>query len=444
MLRRKKSKSTQLQKIEFDFEGQTLNTIIYRGKPCWVAKEVGSVLGYGSDGSRLIDQLSDEWKDEFVREKDFVKIEGLDLANFKELFKEDRYNRSSLKYVSSLTLLFEPGLYLVIAKTNKPAGKKLRRKVADEILPFFSKDTNDTTTNRNNTEKRTGFEMELQKFEFDFDGQTLNTIIYRGRPCWVAKEVGNALGYPNNGRRLANKMLGEWNSEFMVGKDFVKIEGSELVDFKALFKLDPDFGSSLKQVPNLILLFEPGLYLVLAKTNKPAGKALRRKIADDILPQISRDGKYIPDRKVDQQGRMSANDDFEAKKTKLLADLELLKIEEEKARSELTIAQLRYAAKNVGPEQSVFDIPPVQTTNAGSGGWMSPTQISKKFGVDLAKVGFAISSLGIRGDIENISCSCKVSKNGKEFTCFKYSPTAVEMIRSYLFPMPNIVKNDPF
>ncbi len=130
----------------------------------------------------------------------------------------------------------------------------------------------------------------------DFEGTALTTIQYQGRPCWIANEIGTALGYAHGGRRLIQSVTKNWRREFAPGTDYLILKGKELKDFKSLLADDTDLVSSkLEQSRRgIMLLFETGLYLVVQKTEKPAGVRLRRFLAEDVLPQIRRTGSYTP------------------------------------------------------------------------------------------------------------------------------------------------------
>jgi prophage antirepressor-like protein len=131
----------------------------------------------------------------------------------------------------------------------------------------------------------------LQTIVKTFQGRALTTIMYKGRPCWIAREVGAVLGYEQEGRRFVTQVCKEWADEFLPGTDSAVLEEQELRDLKELCTAAVHGFTS-----SLLVLFESGLYLALAKTSKPAGKALRRFLADEVLPQIARDGSYLPDR----------------------------------------------------------------------------------------------------------------------------------------------------
>jgi len=128
-------------------------------------------------------------------------------------------------------------------------------------------------------------------------GHTLTTITYRGEPCWIAQEVGAALGYAQNGKRLSTKITGAWSNEAIEGVDFWRIEGDELADLKrALVQLDTDPVSSPvgANTKSLILLTERGIWLACLKTNKPAGVELRRWLASEVLPALRRGELVTP------------------------------------------------------------------------------------------------------------------------------------------------------
>ncbi len=142
----------------------------------------------------------------------------------------------------------------------------------------------------------------------EFEGQTLTTLTYKGRPSWIAADVGRLLGYSKNGSRLVSKITKKWRKEILPGRDFVILKGQELADFKALFQLSTGSVPSCDQLtspdllgsraPHVMLLFEKGLYGVCLKTNKPIGVRLRDFVKQKILPQVARDGSYLPSREV--------------------------------------------------------------------------------------------------------------------------------------------------
>jgi prophage antirepressor-like protein len=121
-----------------------------------------------------------------------------------------------------------------------------------------------------------------------FEGQNLTTIRYKGRPCWIAKEVGRVLGYARDGKRLVSNITREWSMECIKGIDYVKLAGDELEQFKKLVERKAPQIPSLKGAPSLILLYESGVHFCCIKTKKPIGWRLRRYLTDGSLPRRHR------------------------------------------------------------------------------------------------------------------------------------------------------------
>lgn len=133
----------------------------------------------------------------------------------------------------------------------------------------------------------------VRALTLSFEGEPLTTVAWNGQPAWVAREIGQRLGYSQRGKRLVTRITHEWSPEFRDGTDYVLLAGEDLAEIKAVL------GPSARGVPprasSLMLLLEPGLHLVLTKTDKPMGQRLRRFLADDVLPQIVRQGSYHPE-----------------------------------------------------------------------------------------------------------------------------------------------------
>lgn len=127
-------------------------------------------------------------------------------------------------------------------------------------------------------------------------GQELTAITYKGQPCWIAQEIGQVLEYSKNGSRLSEKITSDWSEEVIEGEDYYKIEGAELANIKVMLdQLPPESGGSQPGLRSrhLLLLSEQGVYLACIKSNKPAGVALRRWLASEVLPALRATGSYI-------------------------------------------------------------------------------------------------------------------------------------------------------
>lgn len=126
----------------YTFEGHALTVLMRDGRPHFVATEVGEALGY-EDGSRLTDKISGEWSEEFLSGTDFVKLTGDDLRAVKSILLQRESGESNHPpnrgvvnpKASHLLLLTRDGLNLALMKTRKPAGIRMRRWLASEVLP---------------------------------------------------------------------------------------------------------------------------------------------------------------------------------------------------------------------------------------------------------------------------------------------------------------------
>jgi prophage antirepressor-like protein len=132
--------------------------------------------------------------------------------------------------------------------------------------------------------------------EFKFEGAPLPVYEVDGKPHWIAKQVGAALGYGKDGGNLVTCVTRDWKGELVEGYEILTLKGEKLRDFKRLVRLDEE--SSLGRTSSIMLLSEKGLYKVLMLTRKPAGDRMRDWLAAEVLPQIARDGHFAPDRQV--------------------------------------------------------------------------------------------------------------------------------------------------
>ena len=128
----------------------------------------------------------------------------------------------------------------------------------------------------------------------EFEGRALATYVWNGRPCWIARHIGARVGYAQEGKRLPSLILKNWSEEFIPGHDYALLQGEDLAAFQTAAAA---LGAAPSRVGqgSLLVLFESGLHLVLAKTEQPVGRRLRRFLVDEVLPQIARTGAYAAD-----------------------------------------------------------------------------------------------------------------------------------------------------
>lgn len=255
---------------------------------------------------------------------------------------------------------------------------------------------------------------QLSALTLPFEGEPLTTLTWKGQPAWIGREIGRRLGYARNGKRLVTRIRREWSDEFIEGTDYVVLNGDDLAAFKEML------GPGTQEVPgrtaSLVLLLEPGLHLVLTKTDKPVGRRLRRFLVDEVLPQLVRTGRFEPrvHAGVVVLARPGGTPSLaERREARLLSQAETRRQWVDFCDRKLKVATLhraidRYRA-SVDLPDDVATALEVTAAEIALGAdlaaikpeterWVSPTQIAKRWGVSVQKVGRVISAVGIRGD----------------------------------------------
>jgi prophage antirepressor-like protein len=113
------------------FEGHTIPVYVFRGRPCVYAGDLGRALGYADDGKGLAESVRG-WP-EMKEPGDFAVLTGADLRDFKALL--DVTARAAVSRSPHLMVLYETGMDLACQKAQTEAGARLRRYLADHVLP---------------------------------------------------------------------------------------------------------------------------------------------------------------------------------------------------------------------------------------------------------------------------------------------------------------------
>jgi prophage antirepressor-like protein len=129
-----------------------------------------------------------------------------------------------------------------------------------------------------------------------FDGHPVTVVEWQGRQIFFVDEIAAALGY-DAPRYLTDQLSREWSDEAEEGVEIVTLTNG---DIKAIEQIRNDSVKTTESNPTptrggarkLIVLTEAGVNLVCIKTEKPAGKALRRWLAREVLPSIRQTGSY--------------------------------------------------------------------------------------------------------------------------------------------------------
>lgn len=132
------------------------------------------------------------------------------------------------------------------------------------------------------------------------DGREVQAYFWRGKLTWIAGEVGRFLGYSKNGTKLNEAIRDNWRDELKEGADYDILEGDDLADFRAFLQASPGLGEPLPSGlgagfgGRLLVLREPGLNKVCLLTKMPLGVELRRFVAEEVMPKLSRGEPILP------------------------------------------------------------------------------------------------------------------------------------------------------
>lgn len=127
-----KTASTSSTLSVLEHNGHRVLEIAFRGKRCWVLAHVEEALDYKPGALTAL--IRQEWRAEFRDGKHLDVIQGDDLRDLKSVLPVDpRLNLGSK--TRRVTVLYQPGLDLVILKTHKPHGIELRALLVDHVIP---------------------------------------------------------------------------------------------------------------------------------------------------------------------------------------------------------------------------------------------------------------------------------------------------------------------
>lgn len=224
----KEEKMQEIMSYPFYFEDEIVITFIYEGKPCWIAKDIGDILGYARDGKRLIALIND-WSDEFIHKgDDYVILTGKELKRFKDS------TRSVSSYSSRLMLIFEGGLDFVCDRTNNSVGRRLKKFLMEEVVPQIDK-PEEKKINKEIKEEKTEVittsckeegtnivpvrEKTYQVVEVDFYDGTIHAIMDEDGNIWMSvrracEHIG--IDYSGQHQRLKDKERSPWATVGMI------------------------------------------------------------------------------------------------------------------------------------------------------------------------------------------------------------------------------------
>lgn len=123
-----------------------------------------------------------------------------------------------------------------------------------------------------------------------FNGFDIYTFIWNGRPCWLANNIVEMLGYANASKTIKQCIEREKFRSGING-EYEELGGTELKLFKEI--MSDAIGEKMKYVSKIFVFYEKGLYGFLQYTAKPVGVTFRFWIREEVLPELKAKGMYI-------------------------------------------------------------------------------------------------------------------------------------------------------
>lgn len=133
----------------------------------------------------------------------------------------------------------------------------------------------------------------LTKFvgRFEFEGRGLAVITHNSKRWWIARQVGAAMSYGDDGKGLIDLVGREWAEEFD-DRDRWIVKGQDLRTIKTVLGEDRSKEVGVYYSPTLLLLSESGIYKAAILSRKPEGRRLRDWLSREVMPELRRSGGY--------------------------------------------------------------------------------------------------------------------------------------------------------
>ena len=138
--------------------------------------------------------------------------------------------------------------------------------------------------------------VSVEVVPFSLAGQQCQGWRIDGEELLDAGLLGRLLDYADG--RLTTSIRGEWSGEFISGEHFRIIEGPALETLKSELATKTVASSLPKHTRGITVLTRAGVALVLIKTHKPIGVALRRALAGAHFMRELLDGNPEPMRQA--------------------------------------------------------------------------------------------------------------------------------------------------
>ena len=115
-----------------------------------------------------------------------------------------------------------------------------------------------------------------------FGDKTLTTLSHNDGPAWDANHIGELLGYAGN--HLSQRLRGSWREQLIEGFDYAVVTGEDALSVMTAQGVPVEVPPTGDH--RVVLLFERGLHIILAKTGTPAARQLRLFLLREVIPRL--------------------------------------------------------------------------------------------------------------------------------------------------------------
>ena len=232
------------------------NEIEWNGRRVWIAMDIAQELGY-ENPSKVVNYFFHV--SGLVEGKDYKVLSKDDLKKFKcQLHRTgiDKFSKSP-----KLVLFYESGLVEFLTYRNKCS--------IEEIGLVLGKSTSDNKEIYNNTMLK------------NFNGYDIYTLMWNGKPCWVAGSIAEVLGYCDKTKAISQCVISE---EFEAGFEFDILNSNEVREVIKANGATP-FASG-KHITNLTIFYKEGLLGFINYAHMPIGKEFRKWLRTEVFSEL--------------------------------------------------------------------------------------------------------------------------------------------------------------
>lgn len=281
----------------YTFEGHALTVLMRDGRPHFVAIEVGVAIGY-EDPTKLTEKIAGEWSDEFIENTDYVVVRGEDARTISQIVREKagvvetpEPGVSSHGGARRLVLLTRDGLNLALMKTRKPAGKRMRRWLASEVLPALQQGELVASSDPDALARAIRAEMtrqlrtpeakhsELQRLASEA-AQALargHARLEPGISAWAIEVAKGVAGYGGAGRELGYCSDRQFHTMRAMLKSLPGL--ARIVPKRERRQITQQIGSGADALPLFALTFDVGAKRVSLKVEDRPGAVVEGQVA---------------------------------------------------------------------------------------------------------------------------------------------------------------------